>query len=134
MVCGSPSFDGESLSAMLHAITSSTPIRPNQIATVKNPRARIAVPQMLARAARGRRAESDESAGNPVLGEMRAIGDETGGLMQDLKNYFLTERTAADRMSRRRLIVDEIHALRTGKVKQSAPTVPEPEELPVLAV
>jgi serine/threonine protein kinase len=142
MVCGTLPFDGENMSGLLQAILSATPSLPSHVSPelrgllgrllMKDPKARITVKQVLEHqwlADIGQasmvsiiqmKVQDAHELDDAVLSEMRALGYDVGGLLQDLRNYVFTERTAAYRMLRRRRILDEIHKLGDSKPRKGS--------------
>jgi hypothetical protein len=67
---------------------------------------------------------------------MRLLGYDTGGIMQELKSYAFTQRTAAYRMLRKKRICEQLrHSLTNARKPTDGgiPTMPSRDRLPSLS-
>jgi serine/threonine protein kinase len=154
MVCGQLPFDGDNLSLMLQAILTANPIIPAQLSIelrsllvrllMKEPKARITVRGLLEHPwvsgynyqaiVSTLKVQDAAVLDDAVLGEMRLLGYETGGLLQELKSYTFNERTSAYKMLRRKRICEEIGNLtKQRRDKRAQAIAPSRQPLPVLA-
>jgi serine/threonine protein kinase len=143
MVCGQLPFDGENLSLMLQAILSTSPVIPSHLSPElrslldrllsKEPKTRITVQQILAHPWVAGHDDQDiigtlrvhdtNELDDSVLGELRLLGYDTGGIMPELKSCAFNQRTAAYRMLRKKRICEHLrHSAHSRRLNE--PGVP----------
>jgi serine/threonine protein kinase len=143
MVCGQLPFDGDNLSLMLQAILTANPLIPSHLSVdlrallarllMKEPKARITVRGIIehpwvssydySSIMDSLKVQDAAELDDAVLGEMRLLGYETGGLLQELKAYAFNERTSAYKMLRRKRICEEVANLTRLKKDRKASDV-----------
>jgi tRNA A-37 threonylcarbamoyl transferase component Bud32 len=142
MTCSCLPFEGENLTAMLQAILAAAPVLPARCSPefralmarllAKDPRQRITIAQVfehpwLAEYARLRVGMVDElrlaGAGEldpAVVSEMRVLGLEPHGLMDELRECVLNERTAVYKMLRKVRMAQDLQHLELERMKRKA--------------
>ncbi|OHT09783.1 CAMK family protein kinase [Tritrichomonas foetus] len=137
MVCATLPFNGDNITLMLQQIIRWNPPIPNSLSPelralitrilIKEPRSRITINEIkghpwLAEYEDSRLTSEDsgllgslkvmevQALDTGVMSEMRIIGYDTGGLLQEVNSYQVTERTAAYKILKREKTIDEINA------------------------
>jgi serine/threonine protein kinase len=151
MVCRTFPFHGENIAGLLNSILSSIPTLPHSISPelrgligrllMKESKTRITIRQIMEHPWLGDmgspsnmarlKVQDPNELNASVLAEMRTMGYEMGGLLEDIRGYVFDERAAAYRMLRRRQMVDEINALVDQQVKPMSQAISQ-DRLPPL--
>jgi serine/threonine protein kinase len=141
-VCGGLPFNGDNLTLMLQAILTTTPVIPSQMSPqlrslilgllAKDPRTRLTVGAAVEHPwlvdAEDRldfnaialfKVHDVNELDSAVLAEMRVIGYDVSGLLQEIKTVTINARTAAYKMLRRKRMVEEFDRLWRREIRKT---------------